>query len=105
MIPNLTREHKTEPLDACSTNANINAAEQVAEGARPPEGSIGIRKAAFSWSNEDNETSTPSRRSFLLRIEEELQFVPKKINVIFGPTGSGKTSLLMALLGGRTPHS
>lgn len=42
---------------------------------------------------------TPSRRNFVLRVEDELVFKRGKINLIIGPTGSGKTSLLMALLG------
>ena len=35
----------------------------------------------------------------MLRIPGELCFLRGKINLIAGPTGSGKTSLLMALLG------
>ncbi|KAI0800050.1 P-loop containing nucleoside triphosphate hydrolase protein [Fomes fomentarius] len=42
---------------------------------------VGIRHAAFSWANE----STSLARG--------------KINLVVGPTGAGKTSLLMALLG------
>ena len=34
-----------------------------------------------------------------MRIEEELLFKQGHINLIVGPTGSGKTSMLMALLG------
>ena len=42
---------------------------------------------------------TPSRRSFLLNIEGDLYFPEGKLSLIVGPTGSGKTSLLYALLG------
>ena len=42
---------------------------------------------------------TPSRRRFTLRVTGELLFKRGRINLIIGPTGSGKTSLLMALLG------
>ncbi|KAF9469452.1 P-loop containing nucleoside triphosphate hydrolase protein [Collybia nuda] len=42
---------------------------------------------------------TPSKRRFRLHIDEELIFRKGSINLIVGPTGSGKTSLLMALLG------
>ncbi|CDO77193.1 hypothetical protein BN946_scf184747.g6 [Trametes cinnabarina] len=62
---------------------------------------IGIRAAAFTWSNQNDGTMTPgpNRRNFTLRIEDEVIFKRGKINLIVGPTGSGKTSLLMALLG------
>ncbi|KAF9481121.1 multidrug resistance-associated ABC transporter [Pholiota conissans] len=61
---------------------------------------IGFNDAEFSWSLESNDGSlTPSSRKFRLRIKGELLFRPNCINLIVGPTGSGKTSLLMALLG------
>ena len=60
---------------------------------------IGIREANFSWSSEKDGSLTPSRLPFNLRIDGELLFKPGCINLIIGPTGSGKTSLLMALLG------
>ena len=66
---------------------------------------IGIRNASFSWSNE---TGTPGsltprktsrRRKFILHIDGELFFRKGCFNLIIGPTGSGKSSLLLALLG------
>ncbi|KAL0950645.1 hypothetical protein HGRIS_007433 [Hohenbuehelia grisea] len=87
------------------------------------EDSIGFSSASFTWSaagaNDSSMTSsrssvytavgasspdstfissTPSRQ-FILRIEDELLFQKEGFNLIVGPTGSGKTSLLMALLG------
>ncbi|TCD68042.1 hypothetical protein EIP91_011586 [Steccherinum ochraceum] len=59
---------------------------------------IGFRNASFTWDNGSDGSSTP-RRSFTLRIENELLFKRGHINLVIGPTGSGKTSLLMALLG------
>ena len=35
----------------------------------------------------------------MLRTDEEPPFKRGKVNLVVGPTGSGKTSLLMALLG------
>jgi len=61
---------------------------------------IGFRDAVFAWSNESGEALTPSKRKFRLRIDGELYFQSGCINLVIGPTGSGKTSLLMALLGG-----
>ncbi|TFK34800.1 multidrug resistance-associated ABC transporter [Crucibulum laeve] len=61
---------------------------------------IGFKDAVFSWSTDpDDGTMTPSSRSFKLRIEGELLFKTGCINLIIGPTGSGKTSMIMALLG------
>ena len=62
---------------------------------------IGIRNAFFTWSSESTGTATPgsSRRNFSLQIKDEVIFKQGKINLIVGPTGCGKTSLLMALLG------
>jgi ABC-type transport system involved in cytochrome bd biosynthesis fused ATPase/permease subunit len=59
---------------------------------------IGLRNAAFTWSIEDQNLDSSTRR-FTLTVDKELLFKRGKINLIVGPTGSGKTSLLMALLG------
>ena len=42
---------------------------------------------------------------FILRIEKEITFKHGAINLILGPTASGKTSILMALLGQCVPTS
>ena len=64
------------------------------------EDDIGIGRAHFTWSNEPSDgTETPSAQTFRLRVEGELEFKRGKFNLIVGPTGSGKTSVLMALLG------
>jgi len=54
-------------------------------------GKIGFKDASFSWNSK-------SDVDFKLK-DLNLDFKPRKLNVIIGPTGSGKTSLLMALLG------
>ncbi|KAH9840299.1 uncharacterized protein C8Q71DRAFT_703286 [Rhodofomes roseus] len=62
---------------------------------------IGFRNASFTWTKEASSVlSTPGsgKRNFTLRIDD-LVFKSGRINLIVGPTGSGKTSLLMALLG------
>ncbi|GJE87808.1 multidrug resistance-associated ABC transporter [Phanerochaete sordida] len=87
--------HKTDLLDS------FNSEEQVFPAAVPDPSVVGIREAAFSWSVEGAGSVTPgaSRRAFKLHIDDELVFKRGHINLIVGPTGSGKTSLLMALLG------
>jgi ABC-type multidrug transport system fused ATPase/permease subunit len=66
-----------------------------------PSDLVGFQDASFSWSSPSNGTKTPSKRRFVLKIEghPSLTFVVEKFGLIVGPTGSGKTSLLMALLG------
>jgi ABC-type glutathione transport system ATPase component len=58
-----------------------------------------LRDANFTWTKSGDGSITPGRRNFCLQIEGELAFKEGKVNLICGPTGSGKTSLLMALLG------
>lgn len=52
---------------------------------------VGFQNATFSWSN-------GRKGDFKLR-EINIEFKKNKLNVIVGATGSGKTSLLLALLG------
>ncbi|KAF9525551.1 multidrug resistance-associated ABC transporter [Crepidotus variabilis] len=61
---------------------------------------VGFNNATFSWSKDvDSGVLTPSSRSFRLRIADTVEFKQGTLNLIVGPTGSGKTSILMALLG------
>ncbi|KAJ6610803.1 hypothetical protein B0H10DRAFT_2059064 [Mycena sp. CBHHK59/15] len=60
---------------------------------------IGFRNATFSWSKETDGSDTRSQQEFKLNIDGEVLFERGRINLVVGPTGSGKTSLLMALLG------
>ena len=60
---------------------------------------IGFNDAIFSWTGACDGTLTPSRREFSLHLEGNVFFRRGALNMVVGPTGSGKTSLLMALLG------
>ncbi|ODQ68048.1 hypothetical protein NADFUDRAFT_76405 [Nadsonia fulvescens var. elongata DSM 6958] len=53
---------------------------------------IGFEKATFSWD------ALSGSKDFKLR-DINISFITDKLNIIVGPTGSGKTSLLLALLG------
>ncbi|KAF8515052.1 ATP-binding cassette transporter [Hysterangium stoloniferum] len=89
----------TQLLDRFVQKAPRDEGVVDTEPFNPPE-AIGFRNAAFTWShNELEEERTISQRNYSLHIEGELFFKPGKLNLIIGPTGSGKTSMLMALLG------
>ncbi|KAJ6497544.1 multidrug resistance-associated ABC transporter [Mycena sanguinolenta] len=73
--------HDTEMLDSALTTTRL------------PDGKVaGFRMTNFSW---DANSSNPN---FTLKINSEIIFQPG-INLIIGPTGTGKTSMLLALLG------
>ncbi|KAJ7042608.1 hypothetical protein C8F04DRAFT_1252025 [Mycena alexandri] len=91
--------HKTELLDSF-VEKDADTPELFVPADVEANEKIGFRDATFAWSSEKTDgTLTPSRRKFMLKIEGEMLFKHGCINLIVGPTGSGKTSLLMALLG------
>lgn len=59
---------------------------------------VAIQNATFMWSNTYNDQSA-SAQNFILKIDN-LVFKRDCVNLIVGPTGAGKTAVLMALLGG-----
>ena len=98
---------QTELIDAFETTHVPES--RVADVYTVPENRkdvIGIRSASFTWSKDSAHPVTPGgtrKRTFVLNVDDELVFQRGKLNLIIGPTGAGKTSLLMALLG--TPVS
>lgn len=66
--------------------------------ASPHETRIALEHATLSWGSKPTAGTKPDMTSFRL-IDIDINFIVGKLNVIAGPTGSGKTSLLMALLG------
>jgi ABC-type multidrug transport system fused ATPase/permease subunit len=90
--------YETELLDEFTKENFPALVTELTEPARPDV--IGLSNATFAWSaSVVNGTLTPSNQGFRLRVQDELLFKRNAINLIIGPTGSGKTSLLMALLG------
>ncbi|KAI0143473.1 hypothetical protein GGR57DRAFT_508179 [Xylariaceae sp. FL1272] len=61
---------------------------------------IGFRDAAFTWGHKHAGTADGPTAFRLL--DMNVDFKIGKLNIIAGPTGSGKTSVLMALLGEMT---
>lgn len=95
---------QTELIDKYDKELNGEEEQFIVPSAEVDPDVIGMREAAFTWSKDNDGTVTPgrSRRNFVLRVDEEVTFKKGAINLIVGPTGSGKTSMLMALLG--TPN-
>ncbi|KAI0360840.1 multidrug resistance-associated ABC transporter [Trametes cingulata] len=97
--------HETELLDEfADAKENEAPAREYVHTSHDPE-VLGIKQTTFTWTNNTKvqasgsvASATPSRK-FVLNIDGELLFKRGRINLIVGPTGSGKTSLLMALLG------
>ncbi|KAK7062494.1 ATP-binding cassette transporter [Favolaschia claudopus] len=90
--------HNTELLDQFAEDKE-GSAEVLGADDTTRSQEIGFRDAMFTWSNENDGSATPSRHRFTLRIDDELLFKRGRFNLVLGPTGAGKTSLLMALLG------
>lgn len=77
--------------------AETSKYEQLGKTGRGPNSpAIGFEKATFSW--ESSNAATTSKSDFKLR-DLEIAFKVGELNVVIGPTGAGKTSLLLALLG------
>ncbi len=99
-----SRTSQTELIDQYSKPEHPENAE-ILNASVPEEhkDTIGIRHASFTWAADSASAAvTPGgtrRRTFVLGIDDEVFFHRGKINLIVGPTGAGKTSLLMALLG------
>ncbi|KAF8507383.1 P-loop containing nucleoside triphosphate hydrolase protein [Hysterangium stoloniferum] len=65
-----------------------------------PSDGIGFRNATFTWDSDRSDDGwNASQRRYSLKIDGELFFKHGQFNLIIGPTGSGKTSMLMGLLG------
>jgi ABC-type multidrug transport system fused ATPase/permease subunit len=61
---------------------------------------IGFKGATFSWGGKESSEQDMSTAFRLMDLD--VKFEIGELNIIAGPTGSGKTSLLMALLGEMT---
>jgi ABC-type multidrug transport system fused ATPase/permease subunit len=59
---------------------------------------IALRSATLTWGIQSPRSTTDNSVAFRL-INIDVEFIPGQLNIIAGATGSGKTSLLMALLG------
>jgi len=93
-IEGFLREEETEKY------AQLSPAPVSTSDHPPHDPFIGFKDATFSWGSRDP-ADKPTERSFRM-INMNVRFATNGLNIIMGPTGSGKTSMLMALLGEMT---
>ena len=76
--------------------------KQLLQGRKDENGDpiIGFDKATLTWGGKDAQKAD-GQTAFRM-IDMDIRFLIGRLNIIVGPTGSGKTSLLMALLGEMT---
>jgi ABC-type multidrug transport system fused ATPase/permease subunit len=76
--------------------------QQLRDGGMDEDGNrlIGFKGATFSWGGKESSEEDVSTAFRLMDLD--IKFEIGELNIIAGPTGSGKTSLLMALLGEMT---
>ncbi|KAI5122638.1 hypothetical protein M0805_008723 [Coniferiporia weirii] len=96
--------NSTELLDASDDSLVPGVIDQALMTEQPDKDVIGFNACSFSWDSFADEGSQllrrpNTRKQFKLRFNDEVTFKRGHINLIVGPTASGKTSVLMALLG------
>ncbi|KAH9939288.1 P-loop containing nucleoside triphosphate hydrolase protein [Epithele typhae] len=79
--------YDSELLDEHTPDAALSARDDV----------LGVCNTTFAWSRDG--LADADARPFALRVGDELRFERGHVNVVVGPTGSGKTALLLGLLG------
>lgn len=89
-IEEFLSEEETEKFDQLGLENIDESGERV----------IGFKNATFIWGSK-NAVAEDGSQAFRL-LDLDVLFKIGKLNVITGPTGSGKTSMLMALLGEMT---
>ncbi|KAL8772653.1 MAG: hypothetical protein Q9209_002314 [Squamulea sp. 1 TL-2023] len=89
-IEEFLNEEETEKYTQLATNGRTDDGDTV----------IGFDNATFTWGSRDISKSGEVKAFRMIDINT--MFSTGNLNLIVGPTGSGKTSLLMALLGEMT---
>ena len=89
-VEEFLNEDETEKYDQLSENGKDERGDTL----------IGFDGATLTWGSKDT-TNSSNSKAFRM-IDLNIRFSVGNLNLIIGPTGSGKTSLLMALLGEMT---
>ncbi|KAI9813022.1 MAG: hypothetical protein M1832_006413 [Thelocarpon impressellum] len=93
-------------VDEFLREAETEKYEQLRLGAAPDHGGgeelpeIGLDSVTCTWGSRDADAADAT--SAFRLIELDVRFQVGELNIVVGPTGSGKTSVLMALLGEMT---
>lgn len=94
MISNVIQSKvSVDRVEAFLNEKETNKYKQLNCPRGPNSPEIGFEDATFGWSESADDSNV-----FMLR-DMNVSFKIGKLNLIVGPTGSGKTSMLMALLG------
>ncbi|KIM77159.1 hypothetical protein PILCRDRAFT_12326 [Piloderma croceum F 1598] len=94
---------KTELLETSQANGTADALP--VQDIDPEGEEIVFYPSTYTWTKDEKRSATAPtigaqlQHRFVLHIDEKLTFQRNVINLIVGPTASGKTSVLMALLG------
>ena len=89
-VEEFLNEDETEKYTQLSSQARDHHGEAL----------VGFDHATLTWGGKD--TDDPDSVKAFRMIGLNIRFVVGRLNLVVGPTGSGKTSLLMALLGEMT---
>lgn len=89
-VEEFLNEEETEKYDQLRHSAKDESGETI----------IGFDRATFTWGARDLNELGPLRAFRMISLN--IKFRVGGLNIVAGPTGSGKTSLLMALLGEMT---
>lgn len=89
-VEEFLNEEETEKYTQLSTNGKTESGSTM----------IGFEKATLTWGSRD--TAESGETKAFRMIDLSINFSIGKLNLVVGPTGAGKTSLLMALLGEMT---
>jgi hypothetical protein len=97
-IPFSRSETSVEPRD--QTVSNNGSSSTIATDNSSIDQQCGFENCCLVWDHQNiGPSSTLGQIGFRLRIVDRFTLTKKGLNVVQGPTGSGKTSLLHALLG------
>lgn len=90
----MKHSRQTESLESLNRQTAIGSDSSnqisVARLLEPGSDAIGFNACTFSWDPFTEGPHQKGRRQFFLKFDDEVRFVRGTMNLIVGPTGSGK---------------